>query len=76
MWRCEVIDDGPGIPYRIKAHLVLPFDASKRLTRRSPSSLMFYSAILEHLGGCLRIEDRVPGDMDKGTRAVVECPGA
>ena len=76
MWRCEVIDDGPGIPDRIKAHLVLPFDASKRLTRRSPSSLMFYSAILGHLGGCLRIEDRVPGDMGKGTRAVVEFPGA
>jgi len=74
MWRCEVVDDGPGIPDEIKAQLVMPFEASKRLARRSPSSLMFYSAILGHLGGCLRIEDRVPGDMSKGTRAVVEFP--
>jgi signal transduction histidine kinase len=76
MWKCEVVDDGPGIPDGIKAQLVLPFDASKRLNRGAPSSLMFYSAILGHLGGCLRIEDRVPGDMGKGTRAVVEFPGA
>ncbi|MCJ7488682.1 MAG: ATP-binding protein [Thermoplasmata archaeon] len=76
MWMCEVVDDGPGIPDEIKTQLVMPLDASKRLTRRSPSSLMFYSAILGHLGGCLRIEDRVPGDMSKGTRAVVEFPSA
>lgn len=76
MWRCEVIDDGPGIPDEIKAQLVMPFEASERLTRRSPSSLMFYSAILGRLGGHLRIEDKVPGDMSKGTRAVVELPSA
>jgi len=74
VWRCEVIDDGPGVPDDLKAELMQPFETSKRLTRRSPSSLMFFSAILEHLGGCLRIEDRVPGDMSKGTRAVVELP--
>ena len=74
VWRCEVVDDGPGIPDEVKAELVLPFETSKRLTRRSPSSLMFYSAILERLGGRLRIEDRVPGNMSRGTRAVIEVP--
>ena len=76
MWRCEVIDDGPGIPDASKAEIVQPFEASRRLTRKSPSSLMFYSAILERMGGRLMIEDRVPGDVSKGTRAVMELPRA
>lgn len=74
MWRFEVTDDGPGIRDDLKAELVEPFETSKRLARKSPSSLMFFSAILGHLGGSLRIEDRVQGDMSKGTRAVVELP--
>ena len=74
IWMCEVVDDGPGIPDEVKAELVVPFETSKRLARRSPSSLMFYSAILEILGGRLRIEDRVAGDVGRGTRAIVEIP--
>ncbi len=74
LWRFEVTDDGPGIPDGLKVELVEPFETSKRLARKSPSSLMFFSAILEHLGGSLHIEDRVPGNMTKGTRAVVELP--
>ncbi|UCE44680.1 MAG: hypothetical protein JSU93_04515 [Methanobacteriota archaeon] len=74
MLRFEVIDDGPGIPDDLKAELVVPFESSKRLARRSPSSLMFYSAILERLGGRMMIEDRIPGDMRKGTRAIAEIP--
>ena len=74
VWRFEVADDGPGIPDDQKVEIVQPFETSKRLTRKSPSSLMFYSAILEHMGGRLLIEDRVRGDVGKGTRAVVELP--
>jgi len=74
VWRCEVVDDGPGIPDETKNRLMLPFEASTGLTRRSPSSLMFYSAILGCMDGALRIEDRVAGDASKGTRAIVEVP--
>ena len=74
IWRCAVEDDGPGVQDGAKKQLVTPFEATVRLERRSPSSLMVYSAILRQLGGRLDIEDRVQGDTKRGTRAIIEVP--
>ncbi len=75
-WRIEVVDDGPGIPDAEKRSLMAPFEMSRSLIRASPTTLMFYSAILRHINGCLRIEDRIPGSLGLGTRVVIEVPGA
>lgn len=71
-WKVSLADHGPGIPDSAKKRLMIEaFDPSNRFTRGITTSLCFMSLIAEHIGGRLRIEDRVPGDYTKGTRFVL-----
>jgi PAS domain S-box-containing protein len=68
-WMVEVADDGPGIPDDVKKGLRAEvFAPENRFTRGIASSLCFMSLIAEHIGGRLRVEDRVPGDHTRGTK--------
>ena len=76
-WRVSLADYGPGIPDVTKKRLMIEaFDSSNRFTRGVTSPLCFMSLIAEHIGGRLRIEDRVPGDPAKGTKFVLLFPRA
>lgn len=71
-WKVEIADYGPGIPDGTKKELMVEvFEPSNRMTRGIASSLSFMSLIAEHIGGRLRIEDRIQGDHTKGTKVVL-----
>lgn len=71
-WRIEVADHGPGIPDAMKKGLVAEvFDQSNRFRRGIASSLPFMALVAEHIGGRLRIEDRVPGDHTMGAKIIL-----
>ncbi len=68
-WRVAFADFGPGIPDEMKKRLMVEsFDPSSRFRRGIASPLCFMSLVAEHIGGRLRIQDRVAGDPAKGTR--------
>jgi hypothetical protein len=57
---------------------VVSQDPGKRfavgISRGVASPLLISSAIVNHLGGELWIEDRIPGDFSKGARIVIKFP--
>ena len=76
-WNIEIMDDGPGIPDHTKSALnVTSSDPGKRYTRGVASSLSIMSLVAEHLGGRIKVEDRVPGDYTKGARVTIVLPRA
>ncbi len=74
-WRVDICDNGPGISdSQKKILLVDALDTQTRFERGIASGLSFSGLIVRQLGGKLLIEDRVPGDMEKGTRIVLKLP--
>lgn len=76
--RLELTDDGPGITDDLKESFTASEDPGKRfetgISRGVASTLLVSSAIVNSLGGELRIENRIPGDFSKGSRIVIEFP--
>jgi signal transduction histidine kinase len=76
-WNIEIMDDGPGIPDHTKSALnVTSSDPGKRYTRGVASSLSIMSLVAEHLGGRIKVEDRVVGDYTQGARVTITLPRA
>lgn len=74
-WRVEISDNGPGIQDMMKTGMAAEaFDPENRFSRGIASSLSFMSLIAEHIGGRMRIQDRVEGDHTKGTKIVLMLP--
>ena len=73
-WKVEISDHGRGIPDDLKQLLLAPQDSQRSISRGVASSLVVFSAILNHVGGCLRIEDRVPGRHSDGVKMVLVLP--
>lgn len=74
-WRVDICDHGPGISdSRKKLLLTDALDTQTRFERGIASGLSFSGLIIRQLGGELLIEDRVPGDWEKGTRIVLKLP--
>ncbi len=74
----ELTDDGPGITDDLKGCFIASDDPRKRfetgIARGVASTLLVSSAIVNSLGGEMRIENRIPGDSSKGSRIVIEFP--
>jgi signal transduction histidine kinase len=75
---CEVTiaDNGPGIPDLLKTKLFQRFAHGKTEVHGSGLGLYLVRTMLEHYGGHIRVEDRVPGDYSKGAKFVVMIPSS
>jgi signal transduction histidine kinase len=70
MIRIEVEDHGPGIPDRIKD---MVFDRLFHASRKAQSGigLSLVKELITRYGGEIRVEDRIEGDHDQGTRFII-----
>jgi PAS domain S-box-containing protein len=72
--RFTIEDDGPGIPDEVKDRLFRRFSRGATKARGSGLGLYLVRTLVEHYGGEIRIEDRVPGDYAQGAKFVVTIP--
>jgi PAS domain S-box-containing protein len=72
--RVAIEDNGPGVPDEIKDRLFRRFSRGDTKAKGSGLGLYLVKTLVEHYGGNIRIEDRVPGDCTKGARFVVTIP--
>ncbi len=69
--RIEVKDDGPGIPDSEK-ELIFQESVHRQLTREGLGlGLTLVKKIVEHYGGYIRVEDRIPGKSKEGASFVL-----
>ena len=73
-YRCEVEDDGPGIPDDMKTRLFHRFQRGKTHAHGKGLGLYLVRVLVESYHGKVRVEDRVPGDHTRGARFVVILP--
>jgi signal transduction histidine kinase len=72
--RFAIDDNGPGIPDEVKDRLFRRFSRGQTKARGSGLGLYLVKTLVEHYGGDIRVEDRVPGDHTKGAKFVVTIP--
>ncbi|MGA9139005.1 MAG: PAS domain S-box protein [Methanocella sp.] len=74
--RVAIDDNGPGIPDEVKDRLFRRFSRGETKARGTGLGLFLVKTLVEHYGGQIRIEDRVPGDFRQGAKFVVIIPSA
>jgi signal transduction histidine kinase len=72
--KVAIADNGRGIPDWLKARLFQRFARGKTDVHGSGLGLYLVRTMLEHYGGHIHVEDRVPGDYAKGAKFVVTIP--
>ena len=75
-YRTIIEDNGPGIPDDLKSKV---FNRLQRGTTKSNGSglgLHLVKTLVESVGGSVKVEDRMPGDPDKGSRFVILLPAS
>jgi PAS domain S-box-containing protein len=72
--RAAFEDDGPGIPDEVKDRLFRRFSRGATKARGSGLGLYLVKTLVEHYGGSIQVEDRVPGDWTQGVKFVVTIP--
>ena len=72
--RVTVDDNGPGIPDEVKGKLFARFQRGTTKASGKGLGLYLVRTLVESYHGCVRVEDRVPGDYSKGARFVIELP--
>jgi signal transduction histidine kinase len=72
--RFTIEDNGPGIPDEVKDRLFRRFSRGATKARGSGLGLYLVRTLVEHYGGDIHVEDRVPGDYTKGAKFVVMIP--
>jgi signal transduction histidine kinase len=72
----EISDNCHGIPDRQKQVLFSRAQKEKYMAGGSGLGLYLVKTLVEHYGGDIRVEDRVPGDHTKGAKFIVTIPAA
>ncbi len=72
--RVAIDDNGSGIPDEVKDRLFRRFSRGETKARGSGLGLYLVRTLVEHYGGQIRVEDRVPGDYTRGAKFVVMIP--
>jgi PAS domain S-box-containing protein len=72
--RVTIDDNGPGIPDEVKGKIFTRFQRGQTKASGKGLGLYLVRTLTESYGGCVRVEDRVPGDNTKGARFVIEIP--
>jgi PAS domain S-box-containing protein len=75
---CQVAidDNGPGIPDDVKGRLFRRFSRGQTKAKGSGLGLYLVKTLVEHYGGDIRVEDRIPGDHTKGAKFIVTIPSS
>ena len=69
-----VSDNGPGIPDEKKKELFHRFTRGATKAKGTGLDLYLVKELVENFGGCVWVEDRVPGNHTKGSKFVVLLP--
>lgn len=72
----SIADNGPGISDELKGKLFSRFQRGETKAHGRGLGLYITRMLVEHVGGTVRVEDRVPGDYRKGARFVVTLPAS
>ncbi|HEY3273544.1 MAG TPA: ATP-binding protein, partial [Methanocella sp.] len=72
--KVTIADNGPGIPDSLKTLLFQRFARGKTDVHGSGLGLYLVRTLLQHYGGHVHAEDRVPGDYSKGAKFIVTIP--
>jgi PAS domain S-box-containing protein len=72
--RVTIDDNGPGISDEVKGKLFTRFQRGQTKAHGKGLGLYLVRTLVESYHGCVRVEDRVPGDYTKGARFVIELP--
>ena len=72
--RVDVEDTGPGIDEELKKQLFVRFQRGSHTVPGRGLGLYLVKYLVEDLGGWVRVEDRMTGDLTQGTRFVVYLP--
>lgn len=75
-FRCEVEDNGPGVPDIMKEKLFHRFQRGATRVHGKGLGLYLVRTLVEGYHGKVWVEDRVPGDYTKGAKFVVMLPAA
>ncbi len=76
LYRITLEDDGPGIPQELKP---VVFDRILRSRARIGGNgigLYLVKTLIDNFGGSIAVEDRMPGELNRGTRFIVILPAA
>lgn len=73
-YRIAIEDDGPGIRDEKKSQLFTRYERGETKAHGRGLGLYLVKAIVESFHGRVFVEDRVPGDYQKGSRFVVMLP--
>jgi len=73
-YRVDIEDNGPGIPDDLKEKLFTRKVRGLSRTAGSGLGLFLVRTLVEHAGGRVWVEDRIPGDHTQGSRFVVLLP--
>jgi signal transduction histidine kinase len=75
-YKVTIADNGPGIPDELKEKLFTRFQRGKTKAGGKGLGLYLVKSLVESFGGRVWVEDRVPGDHEKGSKFVILLPSA
>ncbi len=75
-WKFVVEDDGPGIPDGIKTTIFSRLMRGKTTASGKGLGLYLVSKLVKRCNGHVWVEDRIPGEINKGAKFVILLPSA
>ncbi len=74
LYHVTVEDNGSGIDDSRKEEIFLRFKRGETAAKGTGLGLYLVKTLVESFGGCVKVEDRVPGEYTKGSRFIVSLP--
>src|SRR5271157_1033580 len=75
-YRVALEDNGPGIPDELKQIIFDRIERGRKKVGGKGIGLYLVKALIDHYGGDIAVENRIPGDRKQGSRFIVMLPAA